>query len=54
MDRKVVNEINKTTETDRFIRWLRAWVGFNQISVPYVRPERKFGISTNNFFMNMK
>ena len=54
MDRKVVNEINKTTETDRFIRGLRAWVGFNQIGVPYVRPERKFGISTNNFFMNMK
>ena len=54
MDRRVVNEINKTTETDRFIRGLRAWVGFNQVGVPYVRPERKFGISTNNFFMNMK
>jgi len=54
MDRKVVNEINKTTETDRFIRGLRAWVGFKQVGVPYVRPERKFGISTNNFFMNIK
>ncbi len=54
MDRKVVNEINKTTETDRFIRGLRAWVGFKQIGVPYVRPERKFGRSTNNFFMNMR
>ena len=53
MDRKVVNEINKTTETDRFIRGLRAWVGFKQVGVPYVRPERKFGISTNNFFMNI-
>lgn len=54
MDRRVVDEINKTTETDRFIRGLRAWVGFKQIGVPYVRPERKFGISTNSFFMNMK
>tara|TARA_B100000767_G_C19758527_1_gene534100 strand:+ start:1737 stop:2684 length:948 start_codon:yes stop_codon:yes gene_type:complete len=54
MDRRVVDEINKTTETDRFIRGLRAWVGFKQVGVPYIRPERKFGVSTNNFFMNMK
>jgi polyisoprenyl-phosphate glycosyltransferase len=54
MDKKVVDEINKTTETDRFIRGLRAWVGFKQIGVPYIRPERKFGKTTNNFFMNIK
>ena len=54
MDRRVVDEINKTTETDRFIRGLRAWVGFKQIGVPYTRPERKFGTTTNNFFMNIK
>lgn len=53
MDRKVVNEINKTNETDRFIRGLRAWVGFRQIGVPYHRPERLFGKSTNNFFKNV-
>ena len=47
MDRRVVDEINKTTETDRFIRGLRAWVGFKQIGIPYARPERKFGTSTN-------
>ena len=39
MDRKVVNEINNTKEKDRFIRGLRAWVGFKQIGVPYHRPE---------------
>ena len=54
MDKRVVDEINKTTETDRFIRGLRAWVGFKQIGVPYTRPERKFGTTTNNFFMNIK
>ena len=27
---------------------MRAWVGFKQIGVPYTRPERKFGVSTNN------
>lgn len=54
MDRKVVNEINNAKEKDRFIRGLRAWVGFKQIGVPYHRPERLFGKSTNNFFKNVK
>ena len=54
MDRNVVNEINNTKERDRFIRGLRAWVGFKQIGVPYYRPERQFGKSTNNFFKNIK
>ncbi len=54
MDRKVVNEINNAKERDRFIRGLRAWAGFKQIGVPYHRPERLFGKSTNNFFKNVK
>ena len=33
---------------DRFMRGLRAWVGFRQTGVPYVRPERPFGTSTNS------
>ena len=53
MDRKVVDAINNTSETDRFIRGLRAWVGFKQIGVPYKRSERLFGTSTNNFFKNL-
>ena len=53
MDRKVVDAINNTSETDRFIRGLRAWVGFKQIGVPYKRSERQFGRSTNNFIKNL-
>lgn len=53
MDRKVVDEINNTSETDRFIRGLRAWVGFKQVGVPYKRAERKFGSSTNNLLKNL-
>jgi len=53
MDRKVVNEINNLPENDRFIRGLRAWVGFKQIGVNYIRPERMFGTTTNNFFKNV-
>ena len=48
MDRKVVAQLNLLPERDRFLRGLRAWVGFKQTGVPYVRPERMFGTSTNN------
>jgi polyisoprenyl-phosphate glycosyltransferase len=54
MDRKVVDAINSLKETDRFIRGLRAWTGFKQIGVPYKRPERQFGQSTNNLFKNIQ
>lgn len=52
MDRKVVDQINLLPEKDRFLRGLRAWVGFRQIGIPYVRPERfsGSGVSTTNIF----
>jgi nucleoside-diphosphate-sugar epimerase/glycosyltransferase involved in cell wall biosynthesis len=53
MDRKVVNELLKLPEKDVFLRGLRAWVGFSQTGVPYVRPERLFGRSTNNLLKNI-
>lgn len=53
MDRKVVDELVKLPETDQFLRGLRAWVGFKQIGVPYTRPERMFGVTTNNWRKNL-
>jgi glycosyltransferase involved in cell wall biosynthesis len=53
MDRKVVDVLNDFPENNRFLRGLRAWVGFRQIGVPYVRPERMFGQTTNNLFRNI-
>ncbi|MFA6102946.1 MAG: NAD-dependent epimerase/dehydratase family protein [Victivallaceae bacterium] len=53
MDRKVVDHLLKFTEKDIFLRGLRAWVGFRQTGVPYTRPERLFGRSTNNFSKNI-
>ena len=53
MDRKVVNELIKMPETDQFMRGLRAWVGFQQVGVDYVRPERMFGVTTNNLRKNI-
>lgn len=51
MDRVVVDHLNRFPEKDRFIRGLRAWVGFKQTGISYVRPERFWGsgVSTNSF-----
>ena len=53
IDRKAVEHILRMPERDVFVRGLRAWVGFAQTGVPYVRPERAFGRSTNNFLKNI-
>ncbi len=52
MDRKVVEVMKSFSERDRFLRGLRAWTGFKQTGVPYVRPERMFGKTTNNLLKN--
>ncbi len=54
MDRKVVDVIIEMPERDLLIRGLRAWVGFRQTGVPYYRPERMFGRTTNNFLKNVR
>jgi glycosyltransferase involved in cell wall biosynthesis len=54
LDRKVVVALNSLPENNRFLRGLRAWVGFKQIGVPYVRPERMFGRTTNSFLRNVQ
>lgn len=53
MDKRVVDWILKCNERDIFIRGLRAYVGFKQTGIEYVRPERMFGRSSNNFFKNI-
>jgi len=53
MDRKVVREILSLPETDQFLRGLRAWVGFRQTGVDYVRPKRAFGRSTHGWLKNV-
>ncbi|MBO9534567.1 MAG: glycosyltransferase family 2 protein [Solirubrobacteraceae bacterium] len=53
IDRRVVDAMNALPETHRFLRGLRAWIGYKQIGVPYVRPERMFGTTTNNFRKNL-
>lgn len=52
IDRKVFEVLNTMPERDRFLRGLRAWVGFQQTGIPYTRPERMFGKTTNNWHRN--
>ncbi len=52
IDRRVVQWLLSCGERDLFLRGLRAYVGFRQTGVPYHRPERMFGTSTNNLLKN--
>ena len=54
LDRRVVIALNGLPENNRFLRGLRAWVGFKQVGVPYIRPERMFGRTTNSFLRNIQ
>ncbi|MGW8394637.1 NAD-dependent epimerase/dehydratase family protein [Pseudoduganella sp. HUAS MS19] len=53
IDRSVVYWLLQCQERDSFLRGLRAYVGFRQEGVDYVRPERMFGVSTNNWIKNI-
>jgi nucleoside-diphosphate-sugar epimerase/glycosyltransferase involved in cell wall biosynthesis len=53
MDKKVVKALLGFPERDLFVRGLRAFAGFKQAGVDYLRPERPFGRSTNNFWRNV-
>jgi polyisoprenyl-phosphate glycosyltransferase len=43
MDRQVVDLINQMPERNRYLRGLRAWVGFNQIALEFDRDPRFTG-----------
>jgi len=53
IDRKVVRWLLTCPERDLFMRGLRAYVGFRQTGVDYVRPERMFGRTTNTLSKNI-
>jgi len=53
MDKRVVQCMLQFPERDLFLRGVRAFVGFHQTGVDYVRPERQFGRTTNNLSRNI-
>jgi glycosyltransferase involved in cell wall biosynthesis len=46
MDRRVVDALKALPERNRFMKGLYAWVGFNNVIIPYVPAERHAGTST--------
>ena len=53
MDKQVVQSMMQFPERDLFMRGVRAFVGYKQTGVDYVRPERMFGVTTNNLAKNI-
>jgi dolichol-phosphate mannosyltransferase len=53
LDSSVVYWLLQCSERDSFLRGLRSYVGFSQVGVDYIRPERLFGKSTNNWLKNI-
>jgi dolichol-phosphate mannosyltransferase len=54
MDKKIVSIINEMPERDRFVRGLRAWVGFKQIGLEYNRDARYKGAPAYSLIKIMK
>jgi len=50
ISRNVAEKMLEMPETVRFIRGIRAWVGFKQIGIPYTRDSRSIGKSKFRFF----
>lgn len=49
LSRKVVDYLNMLPEQNRYLRGMRAWIGFRQTGIPYERQERFAGISKYSF-----
>jgi len=53
MDKRVVQAVLAFPERDLFLRGVRAYAGFKQTGIDYVRPERMFGATTNSLLRNI-
>jgi glycosyltransferase involved in cell wall biosynthesis len=54
MSRRVVDQIRRMPERQRYLRGLRSWVGFRQFAVPLDRGERHSGKSKYSFLKLLK
>ena len=53
MDRRVVDLLNRMPERNRYLRGLRAWLGFRQTAVPFERPPRYAGKPKYTFWKSL-
>ncbi|HEX8994766.1 MAG TPA: glycosyltransferase family 2 protein [Ktedonobacterales bacterium] len=54
LDRHVVDALTTMRERHRFLRGLSAWVGFEQVSVPYERDKRFAGVTKYPFWKMLR
>jgi len=54
IDREAVDVLNALPERNRFVRGLRAWIGFRQTGVSYERPPRSAGVTKYTVFRLIK
>ena len=53
MDRRVVDLLNRMPERNRYLRGLRAWLGFKQTAVQFERPPRYAGEPKYTFWKSL-
>lgn len=53
MDRRVVDQLNRMPERNRYLRGLRAWLGFRQTAVQFERPPRVAGEPKYTFLKSL-
>ena len=53
MDRRVVDLLNRMPERNRYLRGLRAWLGFRQTAVQFERPPRYAGEPKYTFWKSL-
>jgi glycosyltransferase involved in cell wall biosynthesis len=54
IDKRIVQEMRKVRERNRFIRGLTSWVGFEQTSIEYERDQRIAGETKYSFWKMVK
>lgn len=54
ISRRVAEQLVNMPERDRFLRGMRAWLGFSQTGVEYVRQPRYAGRTTNTILDNVR
>lgn len=54
IDREALDVLNALPERNRFVRGLRAWIGFRQIGVAYERPARAAGVTKYSWLKLLK
>jgi len=53
IDRRIADILRNMPERDRYLRGLRAWVGFRSVGIPYVRDVRHGGVSSETWLKNI-